>query len=180
MNSSDNALIVNPLPISESVPSDSKQMQSFLDYQFRRIANSVNGKESALYLLQELGCFKSYFTSSDPLKFRNVYRFNMDVVAKQRALEPPDPTRNLLPATTYTFAHGITGINSPTLILGTGTTTEATPRFIPIPFVPTGTASTNPQESIQLHATGTNIVVTMGPDAPTLSQCYVLFEYTKN
>lgn len=166
MNSSDNALIVNPLPISESVPNDPKQMQSFLDYQFRRIANSVNGKESALYLLQELGCFKSYFTTSDPLKFRNVYRFNMDVVGENGGV-------NLATNTTYSFPHGITGINTPTLLVGTGTDTDG--KFIPLPFV-----STSANQWIQLHATSTNIVVTMGSAAVPLSQCYVLFEYTKN
>lgn len=166
MNSSDNALIVNPLPISESVPNDPKEMKSYLDYQFRRIANSVNGKESALYLLQELGCFKSYFTTTDPLKFRNVYRFNMDMVAQNGNV-------NLAASGTYAFNHGITGINSPTLLIGTGLDTGG--KFVPLPFVSTTTTSV-----IQLHATSTQIVVTMGSTAVPLSKCYVLFEYTKN
>lgn len=172
MNSSDNSLLVNALPLSESIPKEPERLAPYLDSHLRRVANAVNGKESALYPLLETGCFKSYFTTGEPLKFRNVYRFNMDMVDENGG--------NLLPAMTYSFAHGITGISAPTLLVGTGTTTEATPRFIPIPFVPTGTVSTNPQEAIQLHATATNIVVTMGPDAPTLSQCYILFEYTKN
>lgn len=172
MNSSDNTLLVNALPLSESIPKEQERLAPFLDTHLRRIASAVNGKESAFYSLSEIGSFKSYFTTDDPLKFRNVYRFNMDMVDQNGG--------NLLPAMTYSFAHGITGISAPTLLIGTGTTTEATPRFIPIPWVPTGTASTSPTEFIQLHATATDIVITMGPDAPELSQCYVLFEYTKN
>lgn len=170
MNSSDNNLLSNALPISETIPKDPEKLNSFLDMHLRRISNAVNGKESALHLLQEQASFKSYFTTSDPLKFRNVYRYLMDVVDENGG--------NLLPATSYSFPHGITGISAPTLLIGTGTDTAG--KYIPLPFVPTGTMTTNPQEAIQLHATSTDIVVTMGPDAVALTQCYVLFEYTKN
>jgi hypothetical protein len=167
MNSSDNNLLANALPISETIPRDPEKLNPFLDMHFRRISNAVNGKESALYLLQEQASFKSYFTTNDPLKFRNVYRFVMDVVDEQGG--------NLSPGT-YTFPHGITGISAPTFLSGTATTTEATPRYLPLPYVD-ATAVAN---QIQLHATSTNIVVIVGATAPTLSQCYVVFEYTKN
>jgi hypothetical protein len=83
---------------------------------------------------------------------------------------------NLTAGNTYTFAHGISGINSPTLLFGSGTTTEATPRFLPLPYVD-ATAVAN---QIQLHVTSTNIILVMGASAPTLNQAYVTFEYTKN
>lgn len=169
MNSSDNALIVNPLPISENVPQDPADTQRFLSYYTRRVASTVNSKESALYSLQEIGTFKQIFTTGDPLKFRNIYRFCMDFVDQNGG--------NLTAVgSPYSFAHNITGIDTPTMLSGTGTTTEATPRFIPIPYVDASAIG----DQIQLHVTSTDIVVTMGATAPTLSQCYVLFEYTKN
>lgn len=168
MNSSDNSLLVNALPISESIPQEPERLRTFFDTHLRRIASAVNAKEAADYQLKETGCFKLYFVTGEPLKFRNVYRYNMDIVDENGG--------NLTAGNTYTFAHGISGISAPTLLTGTGTTTDATPRFIPIPFVDSAVIG----NQIQLHATSTDIVVTMGASAPTLSQCYVLFEYVKN
>ncbi len=165
MNSSDNALLVDALPTSQYVPTEGVELNFWLDNSIKRISTAVNAKESALYPLREIGCFKSYFTTGTPFVYRNVYRFLVDVVDENGG--------NLVATTTYAIPHGITGITDPILL--SGTATDDTGRFLPIPFV-----STTATDNIQLHATATNIVVTMGATSPTLTQCYVLFEYTKN
>ena len=167
MNSSDNALIVNQLPLSEYVPEDPALLNEFLDRNTKRVASAVNSKPSALYTLQEIGSFKQYFTTSDPLNFRNVYRYTMDVINENGGV-------NLAAGSTNSFPHGITGINTPTLLSGTATDTGG--RFIPLPYAD----ATAIGDTVQIHATTTDIVVTLGATAAPLSQVYVTFEYTKN
>ena len=167
MNSNDQALLVNQLPVTEIIPSQPEQLGNFLDGYTTRVASSVNSKPSALYALQELGSFKRYFTVNDPQTFRNVYRFTMDVVNENGGV-------NLATGSTNTFAHGLTNINTPTLLFGTATDTGG--RFLPLPYADASAVG----DTVQLHATATDIVVTLGATAAPLSQCYVTFEFTKN
>lgn len=165
MNSSDNPLVSNQLPVSEYVPKDPEELTDFLDGHLKKVSQSVNSRESGLYLLQETASFKSLYVVNNPQKRRNVYRYCMDVVNQQGG--------NLVASTTYTFPHGITGMKDCVYIGGGATDTSG--RRKPIPFVTTVAAA-----QVEVHATTTNIVVALGSSAATLTQCFVVFEYTKD
>ncbi len=78
--SSDQSLNTNQLPISFDIdPNEPNFDSQFLLY-VRRIANSVNTKESGLFLLQENASFEQWFGST-PQQNRNGYRTTFDLVA---------------------------------------------------------------------------------------------------
>ena len=76
--SSDNPLNTNQLPISFDINPNEPDYQSMLLLYIRRIANSVNTKESGLYLLQETANFEQWFGTS-PMENRNSYRTTFDL-----------------------------------------------------------------------------------------------------
>jgi hypothetical protein len=169
--SSDKPLLANQLPISIDFPSpDKKEFLDILSLTYKRIADSVNTKEGGLYLLQELATFNQFFTLNNNRINRFVYRTTFDMVNLNGG---PIGT-----GTTASFAHNITGVNTPTNIYGTATT--STGKFIPLPYVDVTTESSE----IQIYATSTNIVLVTGATidggANTLTQAYIIFEYTKN
>lgn len=165
MFSSDQPLITNALPISVEFPRDQEEFTNTISLLYKRIANAVNGKESALYLLQELATFKLYFTSNDPLKLINVYRKTFDMVNLNGG--------SIAAGTTVSFPHGINSIVACTLIFGTATTSDIPVRYVPLPYVSQVAA-----ENIQIYLTPTHVVLVNGNSI--LTQAYITAEYVKN
>ena len=165
MFGSDLPLISNQLPISFDLPDEIDQWRIEMELMVKRINGVVNTKEGALYIPQEIASFNLYFDPSSTQKFRNVYRKTFDMVALNGG--PLNPT------TTYSFAHGITGIVDPTRIFGTATNNVPPISFLPLPY-----ASTTVARMIEIYATQTNVIIITGNQ--TLTQCYITLEYTKN
>lgn len=78
--SSDPSLNTNQLPISLDVNPEERDFQSILLLYLRRVANSVNSKESGLFLLQENANFEQWYQIGNPQQNRNAYRITIDLV----------------------------------------------------------------------------------------------------
>jgi len=78
--SSNQPLNTNQLPISLDVNPEDREFQSVLLLYLRRVANAVNTKESALYLLQEIANFEQWYQVGNPQQNRNGYRITADLV----------------------------------------------------------------------------------------------------
>lgn len=126
--SSDVPLQSNQLPISIDFPSP--EHENFLDtlsLAYKRIVDSVNTKEGALYLLQEQANFERYFQYSDPTTFtpnpnafRNGYRSVFDLVALNAGVAIPPGATNINLATAPQ-PQLINGILIPTHAFGAAT-----------------------------------------------------------
>lgn len=108
--SSDPSLNTNQLPISLDINPDEPNFSESLVLYLRRIASSVNTKQSGLFLLQENANFEQWFqtsttTSSASTQNRSAYRLTTDLVALNLLINavpniPVGTTNNLtLPAT---------------------------------------------------------------------------------
>lgn len=103
---SDNPILSNQLPISLDVNPEEKEFGAVLLLYLRRIANAVNTKEQAFYLLQETGDFQQWFTYlsgttiPNPQENRNNYRTTVDLVALNGGNIPAGTTTVTLTATT--------------------------------------------------------------------------------
>lgn len=158
MFSQDQALINNSLPISIDFEDSGDQLIPTISLIYKRIANSVNGKESALYSLQEKGSFQQYFISTNPQQFRNVYRKCFDMVNLNSGV-------NIPAGGTVTFPHNIVGLFQSALIYANATNT-------------TGQRFSFTYPNVYLNATN---VVVVNPDAVNaLTQCDVIANYLKN
>lgn len=157
MFSNDEALISNALPISVDFEESEEDLIPTISLIYKRIANSVNGKESALYTVQEKGTFQLYFNIDNPMQFRNVYRKCFDMVNLNGG--------NIPAAGLVTFPHGITGLFESALIYANATN-AAGQRF----------SFTYPN----VYLDNTNVTV-LNPDAANaLTQCDVIANYLKN
>lgn len=163
----DPALFINQLPVSVEIPSDPKQMQEIISLLYKRIADAVNKKEGSLYTLIELGNFQRYFVTADPQTLRNGYRKCFDMVSLN--LGP------IAPGATVSVPHGITGLFQATRIYGAAKNSDATPRFMPLPF-----ASATGTRNIEIYLTATNVVLVNGSTQTTLTQATIVAEYLKN
>lgn len=163
MNSSDQPLVANQLPISVDFPQDPQEFINTISLLYKRIANSVNTKEGALYLPQELATFQQYFTPNDPQKLRNVYRKVIDFGA--------------LPNTAVKLvAHGIAFNSEFTTTRIYGSATDPVNLvYVPLPF-----ADPTAANSISLFAGGTDVVVQTGANRSNFTRCTVVIEYVKN
>ncbi len=95
----DQSLNTNQLPISLDINPDEEEFDSILLLYLRRIANSVNTKESGLFLLQETAPFEQWFGST-PQQNRNGYRTTFDLVALNAGNIPPGVTNIVLTTST--------------------------------------------------------------------------------
>lgn len=161
--SSDSPLLSNQLPISVEFPEDPKELSRILDLLYKRIANSVNSKEGALYVPQEVAAFQQYFASAtNPLQFRPVYRRVVIFGA--------------LPNTALkSVAHGI----------AFGTTFSATRIYgaasDPVNFIylPLPYASPTAANNIELNVDATNVNITTGSNRTAFTICTVVIEFMK-
>lgn len=169
--SSDNPLQTNQVPTSQEFPApDHVNFIDTLSLSYKRLASAINTKENSLYLLQETASFNQYFTTNNPQQNRNVYRSVFDMVSLNGGAIGIN--------TKASFAHNITGINSPTNLYGAATTSTA--NYISLPYISVKTES----DEIQIYATATDIVLVTGATIDggdnSLTQAYIVFEYTKN
>ena len=166
--SSDQALISNALPISVDFEDSEEELIPTISLLYKRIANSVNGKESALYMPVESSTFQQYFTPGNPQKFKNVYRKVIDFGA-------------LPNAGSKSVAHGITFDSNCTMTRIYGAATDPTSvdpdfTFIPLPYA--DPRALNFQAA--LSAGRTNVRVITGVNFSNFTRCTIVLEYTKN
>lgn len=165
--SSDSALLVNQLPISVEFPREEDKFYETLTLLYKRIANSVNNKEGGLFSLQELYNSQLYFTLGQPNNFRNVFRKVFDMVSLNGG--------NIAAGATVSAAHNISGLVAPTHIYGAATNSDATVRYMPLPYV-----SSTATRCIEIYLTPTNVVLINGATQTALTQAYIVAEYVKN
>lgn len=164
MFGSDQPLISNQLPISFDIPTDEKEWKETMVQMVKRINSVVNTKEGAFFLPLEIANFEQWFTVGNTQKFRSGYRKTFDMVTLNGG--------PIAPGAVATFPHGISNISTATMIWGTATTDEATPKFIPLPYI-----SQTEAEEIQIYITATDVVLANG--TLTLSQAYITAEILK-
>lgn len=156
--SSNQPLVANQLPISVQFPRDPQDFIDTIDLLYKRVANAVNTKEGALYLLQELATFQQFFTSGDPLKLRNGYRKVIQID----------------PAALPTFNHNIQGITQITDYWGIANTNI--PDFRKLPYAAVG-ANAN----IEMVVSSTSVTIVKGAGAPyNIIGGIVVLEYLKD
>jgi len=155
--SSDNASLVNQLPLSIDFPKDQEKFLQILTDTYKRIANAVNTKEGGLFPLMELFNSEQFFTPQNPQQFRNVYRKVFDVVALNNG-----PVAG---GATVAFPHGISGLKEATFIYAS--CTSATPQFFTVVY-----------PDAFLDATNLNFTNPLGSTA--LNAVYFVAEYVKN
>jgi hypothetical protein len=102
--SSNQSLNTNQLPISLDVNPDDKEFDNILLLYLRRVANSVNTKESGLFLLQETGTFEQWYQIGNPQQNRNGYRITADLVSLNGGNIPTGSTSLVLSSTTQPMA----------------------------------------------------------------------------
>lgn len=123
--SSDNALIINQLPISIDFPEDQKKFLEVLTELYKRIANCVNTKEGGLFTVQETFNSQQFFTVENPQQFKNVYRKCFDLVYLNGGVD-------IAPGQTVAFPHDIGGLLKATLIYAS--CTSVTPTFFTVVY----------------------------------------------
>ena len=165
--SSDIPSQINQIPISIELPKKYEEAHEILSLLLKRINDAVNKKEGSLYSLAEFGNFQSYFIQSDPNNFRNVYRKVFDMVNLNGG--------NIGAGATASFAHGISGITQTTRIYGSATNSDATPRYMPLPY-----ASEINTRNIEIYLTSTNVVLVNGSTQTALTSATIVAEYVKN
>ena len=140
-------------------PTDQEDFIDILTLDRKRIVDSLNTKEGALYLLNEIANFKQYFTINNPQVNRNAYRKTFDMVNLNGG-----PIGG---GATVTAPHNITGISSAVMIYA-GVTSAADPNFnyfsVMYPYA---------------YLTPTNVVF-VNPLGSVVTNCYLVAEYLKN
>ena len=157
--SSDKPLQSNQLPVSIEFPdTDDKEFNNVLTLTYKRIADTSNTKEGALYLLNENANFRQFYTANNPQKNRNSYRKVFDLVILNAGV--------IGAGATVSFPHGITGLHESDLIYASCTSTDASPKRFSV-MGPT------------VYLDDTNVFFT-NPLGVTLSQAIVVANYLKN
>lgn len=156
---SDNPIQSNQLPISIEFPdTDDENFNEVLSLTYKRIADSSNTKEGALYTLNEVANFRKFFTPANPQRTRNSYRKVFDLVALNGG--------NIGAGAAVFFPHNITGLKESDLIYASCTSTDASPRRFSI-------------MGITVYLDNTNVYFT-NPLGVSLSQAIVVANYLKN
>lgn len=157
--SSDQPIQSNQLPISIEFPStDDPDFNEVLSLTYKRIADSSNTKEGALYTLSEVANFRKFYKPNNTQEIRNSYRKVFDLVKQSGGV--------IAPGAFPPFPHGIVGIKETDLIYASCTTNEATPRFFTVVYP-------------NVYLDTTNVYFT-NPLGVSLSQAIVVANYLKN
>jgi len=155
--SSDIPLQSNQLPISFEMPEpQDPSFKQILSLFFKRYADSINTKEGALYLLQELATFKQFYTTNNPQLNRFVYRTTFDLVNLNGG--------PIAPGVMAPVPHGITGLFETALIYASCTNTQPIYFTLVYPYV-------------YLDAVNINFT---NPTAAPITNCSLIAEYLKN
>lgn len=162
------------LPIEFDVPPNMNfsQFMELFSKRHREIASLVNGRTDGHFDTVERQNNEQFFNNeATRVNFRTRYVFRkvLDIVALNAG--------NVGSGATVTVAHGISNIVTPTRIYGTATGLVGgiTTTYFPLPF-----ASATANRNIEIYLDNTNVTVINGAGQPALTQCYVIFEYTKN
>jgi hypothetical protein len=166
MNSSSISTTTNQLPISFDVNPGEEGFDSTLILYLRRIANSVNTKESGLFLLQENASFEQWFTTANPQQTRTGYRITADLVALNGANIPVGATNFVLSATTQ--PQNITGYLYPVQGFGAAIDTAGLSYFLNDPLI------------YVRYNNSTNTISIQNNTANALTWCVWVMEYLKN
>jgi hypothetical protein len=157
-STNDPGILANQVSISLDVPKPSDPgFQETLSLYLKRMADSINSKEGATYLLQELATFKQFYTSGNPQITRNVYRTTFDVVNLNGG--------SIAGGATVTVPHNIVGILETALIYADCTTAE--PRYFTVVY-----------PNAQL--VGNNLVFVNPLAGTAITRCTFVAEYLKN
>ncbi len=163
--SSDVALLSNQLPISIDLEPEKPEFQEQLNLAIKRITDSINTKEGALYLLQELATFKQIYNLNPGDVYtlsvnRNVYRKTFDLVKQSGGLVIP-------PGAYPAFNHEISNLFNAVLIYASCTSDEASPQYFTVVY-----------PNIILNQT--QILFTNPLVGINLKNVIIVAEYTKN
>ena len=175
--SSDNPLNTNQLPISLDINPGEPNFEDALLLYLRRIANAVNTKASALFLLQENANFGQWFqitapTSVNSQQNRSSYRLTVDLVALNLVINSSATistgTTNNLTLSSSTTPAAISGYKYP--VEGYGGALDST-----------GVSYFPSDPNVTITYTGsTNTFVVINNTGNTLTQCYFVINYLKN
>lgn len=158
--SSDVPLQSNQLPISIDYP-DLDEPKEFLDtltLDRKRIADSMNSKEGALYDLTEQANFRKFYDPANTQQTRNSYRSVFDLVILNKG--------NIPAGATVSFPHNIQNLYNNDLTYASCTTDEAKPRLFSI-------------MGITVYLDDTKVFFT-NPLGVALKQAIVVANYLKN
>lgn len=122
--SSDNASLINQLPLSIDFPKEDDKFFEVLTNTYKRIANATNTKTAGLYILQELINSNQFYSRQTTQQFRNVYRSTFDVVALNGGPIPGGAT--------VAFPHNINSLKETALIYAS--CTSATPTYFTVVY----------------------------------------------
>jgi hypothetical protein len=169
--SSDNPLNTNQLPISLDINPGEPNFEDALLLYLRRIANAVNTKASALFLLQENANFGQWFqvttpTSVNSQQNRNSYRLTVDLVALNGGVITPAGATLSLSSSTIPVAP--IGYKYP--VEGFGGALDST-----------GVSYFPSDPNVTITYTGsTNTFTVINNTGNNLTQCYFVINYLKN
>lgn len=155
--SSDIPGLQNQLPLSVELPKNPDELRSEINDLYQSIASSVNNKIGGLYVPQEKINSQQYFDSTNPQRFKSVYRM---VVAF-----------GALPnTTTKSVAHNISGWNSSfRLTHAYGAATD-----------PTGLQALSiPNDGILLRISQLDVNITTTSNLSSYTDTTIVIEYTK-
>lgn len=164
--SSDKSLQSNQVPLSFDLGDPSSpDFKNSLSLMLKRMIDSLNSKEGALYFLQEQATFQKYFKEGDPQSTRNVYRTVVDC-------------GDLPNTTTKSVPHGISGIDdqfTATHIYGAATKPTAPIFWLPLPYPSVTLANT-----IEVYVDDTNVNIVTAANYSAYTRSIIVIEYMKN
>lgn len=155
------------LPTDFTLPGDWDRCGELIAKRERLTARIINVKENGQYELNEILSGQQYF-STDPLGTPRRPRYVFRTIVNFGALPS---------TTTKTVAHNIaiTPLTIFTHIYGTATNPNT--KFIPIPYINTGT----PGDSVEIWVDATNVnIKTTSANYIAFTTVYVVLEYIKN
>ena len=164
--SSDNSLNTNQLPISLDVDPEDKEFGNTILLYLRRVANAVNTKEGALFLLQETANFEQWYQIGNPGQNRNAYRLTVDLVLLNGGNIPTGSTSLVLSSSTQPMI--INGYLYPVQGFGGAVDTSGLSYFL-----------NDPSIYIRYNSS-TNTIIIQNNSDNALTWCVFVMEYLKN
>jgi hypothetical protein len=166
MNSSDNPLNTNQLPISLDINPQERDFENILLLYLRRVANAVNTKESGLFLLQENASFEQWYQTTNPGQNRNGYRITADLVNLNGGNIPTGTTSLVL--TSSTQPTNIFGYLYPVQGFGGALDSVGLSYFLNDPSI------------YVRYNSSTNTIIIQNNSGNALTWCVWVMEYLKN
>lgn len=164
--SSNQPLNTNQLPISLDVDAEDKDFENILLLYLRRVANSVNTKESGLFLLQENANFEQWYQIGNPQQNRSAYRITADLVELNGGNIPAGSTSLVLSSTTQPML--IMGYLYPVQGFGGAVDTSGLSYFLNDPSI------------YVRYNNSTNSIIIQNNSGNALTWCVWVTEYLKN